>query len=338
MAGITLPNARMMNGLNLRSKSINVENKLILGGDYIFIIDSMFVTDVGNILPINIDGHPLRSNSPLMDYEFHESPNTGLYAIILHIANLVDCTIVHARVTSDKYDLKRQANERKYASEIGLHELSFPYKSQKNALDMMRDKNKYYVQTVVANTITRRQIDNLIWDDEVFDPFNTKKEQKVYDPVISIHNTIANSFNRSKDENEICTEANNVPISGSESFDDFVKNIKKSDNNPTDSNTAFNRIQQITDNFINDLSEIFNTVDFNEDDKSSLEAWVEDMQNRLENKLSGPLEKIFSQEENAETPVDMEIMNSSDSDNESKESNNDDIENATLISDLLSDK
>ena len=48
-----------------------------------------------------------------------------LQATILHSANLLDCTIVHARISTRSDVKNRQENERKYAESLGMKELDF---------------------------------------------------------------------------------------------------------------------------------------------------------------------------------------------------------------------
>lgn len=217
-----LPNARSLSCIDLRSKGINVENKLILGADYIFIVDSLCTTKIGNILPINIDGRPLRTNSQYMGYDFNENPNMGLYAIILHIANHIDCTIIHARITSSKNNTKRWKNEKRYVAEMGMTEIPFPYKNQSTAIEMMQSKNRYHAQNIVPNTITRHRLEDLIFDKDIFNPFDMEKHKD------------DNIFSYAADTPVQNTEFNEF---GNETYEDFVEKISKDTNEKNETET-----------------------------------------------------------------------------------------------------
>lgn len=169
MFGSTFSNGRALTTLKLRKEHLIVDDKLVLGADYIFVLDSLYSVPVDTAIPITLDMRPLDTDSSLMAHNFTDTrgiiSTPGLWAVVLHGANLIDCTIVHARITTDPHDKIRQENERKYAESLGLNELEFPYKSEKEALEMMKDRKGYYEQQKARNRITRKTLDWLIFDE-----------------------------------------------------------------------------------------------------------------------------------------------------------------------------
>lgn len=183
MFGRTFSNGRALTTLKLRKEDLIVDDKLVLGADYIFVLDSLYSVPVDTTIPITVDNRPIETDSDLMAYEFTDTRgityDRALWAVVLHGANLIDCTIVHARITTDPTNKIRQENEAKYAQSLGMNELDFPYKSEKKAIEMMRDPKKFFEQQKARNRITRKNLDWLIFDE----PEESKSEVSAADVI-----------------------------------------------------------------------------------------------------------------------------------------------------------
>lgn len=169
MFGSSFSNRRPLIKNVLRKEGLIVDDKLVLGADYIFVLDSLYGATVGATVPIELENLYIDTDSELMAHKFvdkddiYQSPI--LQATILHSANLLDCTVVHARINTRSYVKNRHENEQRYAESLGMNELDFPYKSEKRALEMMNAQKGFYEQRKARNRITRKILDWLIIDE-----------------------------------------------------------------------------------------------------------------------------------------------------------------------------
>lgn len=303
MFGRTFSNGRALTTLKLHdNKDLIVEDKLVLGADYYFILDSLYSVPVGTAILITLNNCPVETDSKLMAHDFTDThgilSTPALYAIILHGANLIDCTIVHARITTNPHDANRQKNERLYAESLGLNELAFPYKSEKKVLEMMRDREKYYEQNKIPNKITRKNLD-IAYDDEIFDPYGIESSRtSVVDIVRNIRNLNripdAITDNTEEEEDELKDieddDIDNDDGEKEESFDDFLKLM----NNPEVNNTegVVPVLAKMTEAYMNSLSKLLRDRDISKSDMVELEKWSEEFEDRLESEFAPIMEKM----------------------------------------------
>lgn len=169
MFGSSFSNRRPLIKIVLRKEGLIVDDKLVLGADYLFVLDSLYGANEGDTVPIELNNLYVDTGSDLMAYKFADKDDIYqtpiLQATILHSANLLDCTIVHARISTRSNVKNRQENERRYAESLGMKELDFPYKSERKALEMMNDRKGYFEQWKARSRITRKTLDWLIFDE-----------------------------------------------------------------------------------------------------------------------------------------------------------------------------
>lgn len=150
MFGSSFSNRRPLIKIVLRKEGVIVDDNLVLGADYLFVLDSLYGVNEGDTVPIELYNFYVDTDSELMAHKFVDKDD--IYqtpiplATILHSANLLDCTVVHARINARSDVKNRQENERKYAESLGMNELDFPYKSERKALKMMNDRKGYFEQ------------------------------------------------------------------------------------------------------------------------------------------------------------------------------------------------
>jgi|GEM_PF-7135262 len=152
---------RYPSGIRLHKDGLIVEDKLVLGADYIFILDS-FVYFLFDEYPIYVDNISI-GDKDTDDYILAHNFKLPYFCsgVILHKAYHVDCTIVHVRITNTEYECLRGC-EKRFAHSLGLEDLDFPYKDEEEALAIMRDTTKPHDQFIARSRITRRRLDWLI--------------------------------------------------------------------------------------------------------------------------------------------------------------------------------
>lgn len=155
----------------LHKDGLIVEDKLVLGADYIFVLDSFVdftsYDDDGEYptYSISIDNTDVYFRDDIFAHNY-KTPDFApccRFGVILQKAYHVDCTIVHVRITNTEYECRRVC-EKRFAHSLGLEDLDFPYKDEEEALAIMRDTTKPHNQFIARSRITRRRLDWLIDD------------------------------------------------------------------------------------------------------------------------------------------------------------------------------
>ena len=155
-------NEVFLSNLNMHKEGLIVRDRIVLGADYIFVLDSQYSRNIGDRIMVCLDNLPVESDSDIMAHVYCDNGiyrTPALFADILHIAHRVDCTIVHARITTGKYsDTVRAENEKCFACELGFEELDFPYRDEETAVKIMMDEEKRHEPYKARTIITRHRL------------------------------------------------------------------------------------------------------------------------------------------------------------------------------------
>lgn len=231
--GNNIDNKKYLTNLFLRKEGLIVKDRIILGADYMFVLDSQFFAFVGDHIMVNLDNFAVHSDSEIMAHVFCDENDIysypALYAVILHTAHRVDCTIVHARVTTSmSYNKNRLENEMRFAQEMGFTELDFPYCDEETAMKILMDKKvshePYKARTIITRHrlgfIEHSDIDDKRRDDEWID-FNHRLTN-----LLESHKlTLFKGKNEEKEENNPFG-FDESDLIHSESYEAFLSHIQ----------------------------------------------------------------------------------------------------------------
>ena len=225
-------NTNVLTNLSLHKEGLIVKDRIVLGADYIFVLDSQYFANIGDHIMVCLNNLPVHSNSEIMAHVFYDKNDighSGLYAKILHIAHRVDCTIVHARITIARdYDTARAENEKRFASELGFEELDFPYRDEETAMKIMMDENTHHEPYKARTIITRHRLGFIEHSDE-----DDKKRYNEWENFNFKLSELLESHKIASNSGRMCENVENNPFGFDESelitfesYEDFLSHIQ----------------------------------------------------------------------------------------------------------------